>query len=72
MSDNEQAPEGQVQVRVDAHACVGSGTCAMVDPEHFELVDGKARATSGAVEMTEDLEDAILDCPVQAIMRTPV
>jgi ferredoxin len=58
------------RVRVDTNLCVGSGTCAMVDPQHFELVDGKARASEGTLEVTEDLADAILDCPVQAISRS--
>lgn len=58
------------RVRVDTETCVGSGTCAMVDPHHFEIVDGKGRATDGPLDVTEDLEDAILDCPVQAILRS--
>lgn len=57
-----------VQVRVDEEVCVGSGTCVMVDPAHFTLVDGKGRAPGEPVERTEDLEDAVLDCPVQAIL----
>lgn len=61
----------QVQVRVDESVCVGSGTCAMVDPDHFRLVDGKGRGPEGAVDPTEELEDAVLDCPVQAILSTP-
>lgn len=61
----------KVQVRVDTGTCVGSGTCAMVDPEHFTLVDGKSRVSSDPLEHTEELEDAILDCPVQAISSSP-
>ncbi len=64
MSDVER-----VRVSVDTVTCVGSGTCAMVDPQHFELVDGKARVSAGPLVVTEDLEDAILDCPVSAITR---
>ncbi|MCD9198940.1 ferredoxin [Aeromicrobium wangtongii] len=58
----------KVWARVDEQVCVGSGTCAMVDPAHFSLVDGKGRATNEPVERTEELDDAILDCPVQAIL----
>lgn len=65
MSTGEHA-----HVQVDREVCVGSGTCVMVDPDHFELVDGKAHAAEGPLEMTEDLADAILDCPVQAIQRS--
>lgn len=65
MSDSSK-----VHVRVDEEVCVGSGTCAMVDPDHFSLVDGKGRATGEAVAPTEDLDDAVLDCPVQAIVST--
>lgn len=61
----------KVQVHVDAEVCVGSGTCAMVDPDHFRLVDGKGAAATGPLERTEDLDDAVLDCPVQAIRSAP-
>jgi ferredoxin len=57
-SELAMATANRVRVRIDAETCVGSGTCAMVDPDHFQLVDGKGR-------------DAVLDCPVQAIVREP-
>ncbi|MBC9734305.1 ferredoxin [Nocardioides marmotae] len=60
-------PDRRVTVEVDTTTCVGSGTCAMVDPEHFSVVDGKARVVPGELVATEDLEDAVLDCPVQAL-----
>ena len=66
---SDDRPNGRVRVRVDEDICVGSGTCAMLDPEHFELVDGKGRAVDEPVTETEDLADAVLDCPVQAIRR---
>lgn len=65
MSSSERA-----HVQVDRNVCVGSGTCVMVDPDHFELVDGKAQAVQGPLEVTEELGDAILDCPVRAIERS--
>ena len=67
MSDSERT-----RVRIDTDVCVGSGTCAMVDPEHFEVVDGKARVADEPLEVTEDLADAVLDCPVMAISRVDV
>lgn len=56
-----------VRVDVDTNVCVGSGTCAMMDPEHFRLVDGKAHVVTEEVTLTEELDDAVLDCPVQAL-----
>lgn len=60
-----------VQVHIDHDTCVGSGTCAMVDPAHFTMVDGKGTPPPDPVATTEDLEDAVLDCPVQAITSQP-
>ncbi|NYG57176.1 ferredoxin [Nocardioides daedukensis] len=59
--------DNEVHVDVDTNACVGSGTCAMIDPEHFSVVDGKAQVVAERVPATEDLEDAVADCPVQAL-----
>ena len=58
-----------VSVVVNAELCVGSGTCAMLDPDHFEIVDGKSRVTSGRLTLTDELDEAIQDCPMQAIRR---
>ena len=62
----------RVRIDVDANACVGSGTCEMIDPEHFRLVDGKAQAVVDEVVTSEELDDAVADCPVRALtLRAP-
>lgn len=71
MTSDDQ-PDPRVEVHVDETVCVGSGTCVMIDPDHFELVDGKSKAPDEPVAETEDLRDAVLDCPVQAIRSTRV
>lgn len=67
-------PEAQklVRISVDKTACVGSGACAMTAPENFELRDGKAQVKMQEAPLTEALDDAVLDCPVQAILREDV
>ncbi|MDP9821913.1 ferredoxin [Nocardioides massiliensis] len=60
-----------VHVEVDTDACVGSGTCAMIDPLHFQLIDGKAVVTAGEpLTLTDELDDALLSCPVEALRST--
>ncbi|AVZ40269.1 MULTISPECIES: ferredoxin [unclassified Dietzia] len=58
-----------VAISIDMSVCVGSGVCAMIDPGNFRLEGGKARATSEETVLTDELEDALLECPVQAISR---
>lgn len=58
-----------VAISVDTSVCVGSGVCAMIDPDHFRLESGKARVTGEETVLTDELEDAVLDCPVQSIGR---
>ncbi|GGG24130.1 ferredoxin [Rhodococcoides trifolii] len=48
-------------------ACIGSGMCAAIEPDEFELESGYARATSGSVEPRESYLDAADSCPVSAI-----
>lgn len=61
-----------VRISVDTSVCVGSGACAMIDPDHFRLEGGKAKVTRAETALTDELEDALLDCPVQAISREDV
>ena len=55
-------------IAVDDQTCIGSGMCAGVAPDHFELLDGYSRARSGPVEPSDDLVEAAESCPVEAIL----
>ncbi|MFC7342207.1 ferredoxin [Saccharopolyspora griseoalba] len=55
-------------IAVDDQTCIGSGMCAGVAPDHFELVDGYSQAKKDRVEPSDDLVDAAESCPVEAIL----
>lgn len=58
-----------VRIEVDRATCVGSGTCAGLAPDHFELGDdGLAHAIRSVAEDDESLREAADCCPVQAIL----
>ena len=48
--------------------CRGCGKCAKIDPEHFELIGGKASVISTANLDSPALNLAIKNCPDQAII----
>lgn len=55
-------------VDVDRQVCIGSGLCAALAPDHFQLSGGR----SAAVRRDADADEAVLDaadsCPVEAIL----
>jgi ferredoxin len=58
------------RVIVDPDVCVGSGDCALVAPEAFEVDEdeGVARVRSGAASTSPDLlRRAAYECPTGAI-----
>lgn len=55
-------------IEIDANTCIGSGMCAGVAPDHFELVDGYASAKEDRVEPADAVVDAAESCPVEAIL----
>ena len=48
-------------------ACIGSGMCAAIEPEEFEVDSGYARAKAATVSPKESYLDAADSCPVSAI-----
>ena len=54
-------------IKVDADTCIGSGMCAGLAPEHFELVGGYSRPVKDDVEPDDIVLDAADSCPVEAI-----
>ncbi len=56
----------EVKVRVDQDKCVGCGMCASLNPEVFEILNGKAKVKKEKVLICE-VEEIVANCPVQAI-----
>lgn len=56
------------KLSVLTNRCRGCGKCAKIDPEHFELIDGKASVISTANLDSPALNLAIRNCPDQAII----
>ncbi|MEB3367953.1 ferredoxin [Saccharopolyspora mangrovi] len=55
-------------IEIDANTCIGSGMCAGVAPDHFDLVDGYSTALKDQVEPADEVVDAAESCPVEAIL----
>ncbi|MET9484459.1 ferredoxin [Streptomyces sp. NPDC006638] len=61
-------------LEVDEHACIGSGMCAALAPDRFELDSATASVVPGAAEAepAEVLLDAADSCPAVAITVTDI
>jgi ferredoxin len=58
------------RVTVD-HTCVGSGMCTGTAPRHFRLGrDERSQPVEAEIEPDEDVIDAALSCPMEAIVVT--
>jgi ferredoxin len=55
------------RLTVDKAMCGGTGMCAAVAPELFELTDSHARPVRPEIEPAELALDAADQCPMQAI-----
>jgi ferredoxin len=55
-------------IKIDENTCIGSGMCAGVAPDHFELVDGYSRVLKATADPAEQVVDAAESCPVEAIL----
>lgn len=63
----QNAPQWRVEV---SKACISSGICLAIAPDHFEFVGVRARPTAGLIHGSEHAEllvDAADACPVGAI-----
>ncbi|MFI6310084.1 ferredoxin [Nocardia fusca] len=61
-----------IEVKVDFDRCDANGTCAALMPEVFEIgSNGRLELLTTAIgdESEDELEEAILCCPVGAISR---
>lgn len=71
-ADQERASAGYVEemavrIAIDAEVCVGSQMCTSLAPHLFEQVAGVSRPRGEVRQREEAMEDAIEQCPVQAI-----
>ncbi len=55
-------------IEIDTNTCIGSGMCAGVAPDHFELVEGYSKTLQDPSEPSEEVVDAAESCPVEAIL----
>jgi ferredoxin len=65
MASEEKAKKA---VKVDHDVCIGCATCEGIAPDYFKIEDGLAHVVKNYSEEDNDLiEEAINNCPVQAI-----
>ena len=55
------------KITVDQNTCIGCGACASICPSQFELIDGKAHVKKAEVKKITCEEEAMENCPVNAI-----
>ncbi|MBC6446959.1 ferredoxin [Actinokineospora xionganensis] len=58
------------KLEVNAGACMASGLCAGIAPDHFTLEGVSAVANSPEVEPDDDVLEAAESCPAMAISVT--
>ncbi len=58
-----------MKVMVDQEVCIGSGNCAAIAPDIFELKDGKSQVKVGQVppNLEDKVQKAMDECPSGAI-----
>lgn len=72
MSDEVVRKIGELTVKVDRLACIGSGNCVKVAPDLFRLDDEEVAAFAPDAEKAE--RDTVIEaceiCPVEALTVT--
>ncbi len=67
----EGAVSARYRIRVDQTLCQGSGVCAGIAPDHFEVgEDYRSRPIHEVVDANELVIDAAECCPLEAIIVT--
>ena len=56
-------------IKVDQSKCIGCGLCAALCPEHFQLNGDVFKAEVIKEGLSACVDEAIDNCPVQAISR---
>ncbi|QQQ77670.1 ferredoxin [Saccharothrix sp. 6-C] len=55
-------------VGVDRAACLGTGMCTSIAPDHFRLDGGTSTPVSPEVDPDDAVIDAAESCPMEAIL----
>lgn len=56
------------KIKIDSTKCIGCNTCAIIDPDTFELDSKTCLAkVKPSAEITEKTKTAVNSCPVSAI-----
>lgn len=55
------------RLEVDRGICMGSGVCAGIAPDHFQVVDGRSIPMSDEILPDETARDAVEACPMEAL-----
>lgn len=59
-------------IKVDKEVCIGCGTCTIIAPKSFKMVDGKAEAINPPGDTPEVVKEAIDSCAVGAITEEEI
>ncbi|MFE9746087.1 ferredoxin [Saccharothrix saharensis] len=59
---------GEWTIAVDRGACMGTGMCTSIAPDHFRLDGGTATPVKADVDPDEAVIDAAESCPMEAIL----
>ena len=57
------------KINVNRDICIGCSQCLYMIPKSFKLVDGKSEWT-GKLDIENNINQALENCPVQAISIT--
>ncbi len=52
---------------VNQDECIGCELCANICPKVFKMIDGKSHVVDQNADSKENIEQAIVSCPVQSI-----
>ncbi|MFI9006525.1 ferredoxin [Actinosynnema sp. NPDC053489] len=55
-------------ISVDRGACLGTGMCTSIAPDHFRLEGGTSTPVDPEVEPDDAVVDAAESCPMEAIL----
>ncbi|MEU3394127.1 ferredoxin [Streptomyces albidoflavus] len=55
------------RLEADHDTCLGTGICAGIAPEHFQVIDGRSVPSAGETLPNEAVRDAVESCPMEAL-----
>ncbi|MER7234250.1 ferredoxin [Streptomyces olivaceus] len=55
------------RLEADHDACLGTGICAGIAPDHFQVIDGRSVPSAEETPPDEAVRDAVESCPMEAL-----